>query len=59
MKPRRWLSRVALLAFAVTGGLGVSVALAAAPVVLSEADEVIPTYLSEPPDPNPMFYFGR
>ena len=59
MKPRRWLSRVALLAFAVTGGLGVSVALAAAPVVLSEADEVIPTYPSLPPDPNPMFYFGR
>ena len=28
-------------------------------VKLSELDEVIPTYLSGPPDPNPMFFFGR
>ena len=34
-------------------------AFAAAPVTLTEVDEVIPTYLSGPPDPNPMFYFGR
>jgi tetratricopeptide (TPR) repeat protein len=34
-------------------------AAAAAPVKLWEQDEVIPTYLSGPPDPNPMFYFGR
>jgi tetratricopeptide (TPR) repeat protein len=33
-------------------------AQAAAPVTVTEADEVIPTYLSGPPDPNPMFYFG-
>jgi tetratricopeptide (TPR) repeat protein len=26
---------------------------------LREADEVIPTYKSGPPEPNPMFYFGR
>jgi tetratricopeptide (TPR) repeat protein len=32
---------------------------AAAPVTLTEVDEVIPTYLSGPPDPSPMFYFGR
>jgi tetratricopeptide (TPR) repeat protein len=32
---------------------------AATPVTLSEADEVIPTYPMDPPDPNPMFYFGR
>jgi tetratricopeptide (TPR) repeat protein len=32
---------------------------APAPVVFSEHDETIPTYLSGPPDPNPMFYFGR
>ncbi|HEX2852315.1 MAG TPA: DUF5107 domain-containing protein [Opitutaceae bacterium] len=32
---------------------------AAAPVTLTEVNEVIPTYLSGPPDPNPMFYFGR
>ncbi len=31
----------------------------AEPVTLTERDEVIPTYLSGPPDPNPMFYFGR
>jgi hypothetical protein len=34
-------------------------ASAAAPVALREADEVIPTYQSGAPDPNPMFYFGR
>src|ERR1035438_418338 len=33
-------------------------AAAAGPVKLSEVDEVIPTYLMDPPDPNPMFYFG-
>ena len=32
---------------------------AAAPVTLREADEVIPTYKTGAPDPNPMFYFGR
>lgn len=31
----------------------------ASPVTLTEVDEVIPTYQSGPPDPNPMFYFGR
>jgi tetratricopeptide (TPR) repeat protein len=34
-------------------------ALAMSPVLLREVDEVIPTYLSGPPDPNPMFHFGR
>ncbi|MDI1248451.1 MAG: DUF5107 domain-containing protein [Lacunisphaera sp.] len=29
------------------------------PVTVSEVDEVIPTYQSGAPDPNPMFYFGR
>ena len=28
-------------------------------VTLRETDEVIPTYTSGPPEPNPMFYFGR
>jgi tetratricopeptide (TPR) repeat protein len=28
-------------------------------VVVREVDEVIPTYEAGPPDPNPMFYFGR
>lgn len=32
---------------------------AAAPVTLREVDEVIPTHFSGPPDPNPMFHFGR
>lgn len=31
----------------------------AAPVTLSQRDEVIPTYQAGPPDPNPMFFFGR
>jgi tetratricopeptide (TPR) repeat protein len=34
-------------------------ARAASPVILTQADETIPTYLSNPPDPDPMFYFGR
>ncbi|HWA09745.1 MAG TPA: DUF5107 domain-containing protein [Opitutaceae bacterium] len=34
-------------------------AFAAAPVTFTEKDETIPTYKSLPPDPNPMFYFGR
>src|ERR1700691_3582590 len=34
-------------------------ASAADSVKLYERNEVIPTYLSGPPDPNPMFYFGR
>jgi len=33
--------------------------VAADTVILHEADEVIPTYKSGPPEPNPMFYFGR
>ena len=41
------------------GCLLVAALPAAAPVTLTEVDEVIPTYLSGPPDPNPMFYFGR
>ncbi len=32
---------------------------AQAPVTVSEVDENIPTYLSGPPEPNPMFFFGR
>ncbi len=34
-------------------------ASAASPVTLTQSDEAIPTYLSGPPDANPMFYFGR
>jgi tetratricopeptide (TPR) repeat protein len=36
-----------------------SEARAASPVVLTQRDETIPTYLSGPPDPDPMFYFGK
>jgi tetratricopeptide (TPR) repeat protein len=50
-------SRPLLLACAV--GLLAPHVAAATPVTLTEVDEVIPTYLSGPPDPNPMFYFGR
>ncbi len=51
------LRRLALLSAAALSAA--SLATAASPVVLTEADEVIPTYLSGPPDPDPMFYFGR
>jgi len=33
--------------------------MAQSPVTIHEADEVIPTYPAGPPDPNPMFFFGR
>jgi hypothetical protein len=33
--------------------------IAQSPVMISEVDQVIPTYLSGPPDPNPMFFFGK
>lgn len=33
--------------------------VAVTPVTMTEVDETIPTYLSGPPDPSPMFYFGR
>jgi tetratricopeptide (TPR) repeat protein len=49
----------ALLFAAATAAFTASLASAAAPVVLTEADETIPTYLSGPPDPDPMFFFGR
>ncbi|MBM3852750.1 MAG: DUF5107 domain-containing protein, partial [Verrucomicrobia bacterium] len=42
------------------GPLALAAAISAAePVRLTEREETIPTYLSGPPDPNPMFYFGR
>jgi tetratricopeptide (TPR) repeat protein len=34
-------------------------ALSQSPVTIREADENIPTYLAGPPDPNPMFFFGK
>ena len=34
-------------------------ALGQSPVTIAEVDEVIPTYLAGPPDPNPMFFFGK
>jgi tetratricopeptide (TPR) repeat protein len=34
-------------------------AFAQSPVTVREVDENIPTYLSGPPEPNPMFFFGR
>jgi tetratricopeptide (TPR) repeat protein len=49
----------AFLFAAATAAFSASLASASAPVVMTEADETIPTYLSGPPDPDPMFYFGR
>jgi len=34
-------------------------ALSQSAVTIREADEVIPTYRAGPPDPNPMFFFGK
>src|ERR1019366_9299548 len=59
MKTPRLSHGLALLTFAAAGILFMPPATGAAPVTLSEADVGIPTYLSLPPDPNPMFYFGR
>jgi tetratricopeptide (TPR) repeat protein len=36
-----------------------AVAVAQAPVTVSERDVAIPTYLAGDPEPNPMFFFGR
>lgn len=33
--------------------------LANTPVTITEVDVSIPTYLAGPPDPNPMFFFGK
>ena len=47
------------IALATAGLLPSRLPAAPAPVTLREADETIPTYKSLPPDPNPMFFFGR
>ena len=53
--PRVALAHFLLLAVI----LGPSHSGAAKSVRVYETDLTIPTYLSGPPDPNPMFYFGR
>ena len=53
--PRLALAQFLLLAVI----LGPSHSGAAKSVRVYETDLTIPTYLSGPPDPNPMFYFGR
>lgn len=39
--------------------LGQAISAAEPAVTVREVNEVIPTYEAGPPDPNPMFYFGR
>jgi tetratricopeptide (TPR) repeat protein len=40
--------------------LGLPFCALSQPVVkITESDEIIPTYTANPPDPNPMFFFGR
>jgi len=39
--------------------ISLQASLAQTPVKITEVDQVIPTYLSGPPDPNPMFFFGK
>ncbi|MCX6628859.1 MAG: hypothetical protein NTW28_14660 [Candidatus Solibacter sp.] len=54
--PPPMLSRIAAAMFLISAlvyGADVS------SVKITERDTVIPTYLAGPPDPNPMFYFGR
>jgi tetratricopeptide (TPR) repeat protein len=53
------LQPFALLALAGALALPPPAAASAAPVRLWEQEETIPTYLAGPPDPNPMFHFGR
>ena len=55
MRPRHRAVTLVAAAFSLLAAR----ALAATPVTLTETDETIPTYLSGPPDPDPMFYFGR
>lgn len=59
MHSRLFFLASASLAFVSLLSLRASAADSPAPVTLRETDEVIPTYLSLAPDPNPMFYFGR
>ena len=56
--PLRRLAALAAAAFVALNPAAPRATAYASPVVLTEVDEVIPTYLSGPPDPNPMFYFG-
>ena len=44
---------------AILAALVPSLLFAADAVKVTEVDETIPTYLSGPPSPDPMFYFGR
>jgi tetratricopeptide (TPR) repeat protein len=50
---------LAVLIFGVSMLVYSSTALAQSSVTIREADEVIPTYLAGPPDPDPMFFFGK
>lgn len=52
-----WMRRLCGCAF--IAALLLAEPLGAAPVTVSEVDEVIPTYLAGDPEPNPMFYFGK
>lgn len=50
---------IAMLTFCIVMVILPLITLAQSPVTIREADEVIPTYLAGPPDPNPMFFFGK
>jgi tetratricopeptide (TPR) repeat protein len=50
---------ILIMCFSIATGLQPSRVFAGDAVTLREVDEVIPTYKSGPPEPNPMFYFGR
>jgi tetratricopeptide (TPR) repeat protein len=50
---------ISVLIVAISMTVSPFIGFAQSPVSVSEADENIPTYMSGPPDPNPMFFFGR
>jgi tetratricopeptide (TPR) repeat protein len=55
MLTRAWIPVASAMAMLATSA---SASSPVQPVTCRELDEVIPTYLSGPPSPDPMFYFG-
>jgi len=58
----KYLNKVTFISFLIPGILLLvlpSMCLAQSLVTIDEVDQVIPTYLAGPADPNPMFFFGK
>jgi hypothetical protein len=54
-----FLTLAVAVTLTVAGGFHTRASEGGPAVTIREVDEVIPTYEAGPPDPNPMFYFGR